>query len=92
MALVANSKLRKVTDLQLLLSDCKGKAVARWIRTDCGRVKHLELAVRPGLLPRLAWFDLIAALRDLPLAGGVAAGTGEPCSGRTATMGPFPPW
>jgi hypothetical protein len=46
-------------------------AIARWIRSDCGRAKYLELAARPGLLARLrlAWFVLIGALRDLPLAG-----------------------
>lgn len=44
-------------------------AIARWIRTDCGRAKYLELAARPGLLARLRliWFVLIGALRDLPL-------------------------
>jgi hypothetical protein len=46
-------------------------AIARWIRSDCGRAKYLELAARPGLLARLrlGWFVLIGALRDLPLAG-----------------------
>ena len=36
-------------------------AIARWIRSDCGRAKYLELAARPGLLARLrlAWFVLI---------------------------------
>ncbi len=45
-------------------------AVARWIRTECGRAKYLELASRPGPVAwlRRAWFVLIAALRDLPLA------------------------
>jgi hypothetical protein len=45
-------------------------AIARWIRSDCGRAKYLELAARPGLLARLrlAWFVLIGALRDLPLS------------------------
>jgi hypothetical protein len=44
-------------------------AVWRWIRTDCGRAKYQELAARPGWLARLrlAWFVLIAALRDLRL-------------------------
>ena len=50
-------------------------AVARWIRTECGQAKYLELASRPGVLARLrlVWFVLIGALRDLPLAwrGGV---------------------
>jgi hypothetical protein len=45
-------------------------AIARWIKTDCGRAKYLQLAARPGPLARLrlGWFVLIAALRDLPLA------------------------
>jgi len=38
----------------------------RWIKTDCGRAKYAELASRPGALARLrlAWFVLIASLRD----------------------------
>jgi hypothetical protein len=41
--------------------------LAAWIRTPCGRAKYLTLAERPGLPARLrlAWFVLIAALRDL---------------------------
>ena len=41
-------------------------SVFRWIKTDCGRAKYAELAARPGALARvrLAWFVLIAALRD----------------------------
>ncbi|MCP9809860.1 hypothetical protein KBY58_10485 [Cyanobium sp. HWJ4-Hawea] len=37
-----------------------------WIKTACGRAKYDELAQRPGPLAklRLAWFVLIAALRD----------------------------
>ncbi|MCX5951339.1 MAG: hypothetical protein NT158_09360 [Cyanobacteria bacterium] len=40
--------------------------IARWIKTDCGRSQYLELAARPGPLARLrlAWFVLIAGLRD----------------------------
>jgi hypothetical protein len=40
--------------------------VPRWIKTDCGRAKYAELAARPGAWARLrlAWFVLIAALRD----------------------------
>ena len=40
--------------------------VHRWIKTECGRAKYAELATRPGPLAklRLAWFVLIAALRD----------------------------
>jgi hypothetical protein len=50
-------------------------AINRWIKTECGRAKYAELAARPGLLAplRLAWFVLIAALRDWRLpdqAGG----------------------
>jgi hypothetical protein len=38
----------------------------RWIKTECGRTKYAELAARPGPVAkiRLAWFVLIAALRD----------------------------
>jgi hypothetical protein len=43
----------------------------RWIKTECGRAKYDQLAAQQGLLARLrlAWFVLIAALRDwrLPL-------------------------
>jgi len=41
----------------------------RWIKTDCGRAKLVDLAARPGVLARLRliWFVVIAALRDLPL-------------------------
>jgi hypothetical protein len=37
-----------------------------WIKTECGRAKYAELAAQQGLLAklRLAWFVLIAALRD----------------------------
>lgn len=43
--------------------------VFRWIKTPCGRARYVELAARPGVLARLrlAWFVLIAALRDLDL-------------------------
>ncbi|MFM7286992.1 MAG: hypothetical protein ACKO02_09245 [Cyanobium sp.] len=42
----------------------------RWIKTDCGRAKYLDLAARQGLPARLrlGWFVLIAALRDWRLA------------------------
>jgi hypothetical protein len=45
-------------------------SVARWIKTDCGRSKYLQLASRQGPLARLrlAWFVLIAGLRDWRLA------------------------
>ena len=44
--------------------------IARWIKTDCGRSQYLELAARPCPLARLrlAWFVLIAGLRDWRLA------------------------
>ena len=41
-------------------------ALHRWIKTDCGRAKLAELQQRTGQANRmrLAWFILIAALRD----------------------------
>jgi hypothetical protein len=41
-------------------------AAHRWIKTDCGRAKYAELAGRSGASARLrlAWFVLIAAIRD----------------------------
>ena len=41
-------------------------ALHRWIKTDCGRAKLAELQQRTGLANRvrLAWFILIATLRD----------------------------
>ena len=41
-------------------------ALHRWIKTDCGRAKLAELQQSTGLAnrARLAWFILIAALRD----------------------------
>lgn len=41
-------------------------AVFRLIKTECGRAKYTELAGREGIGARLrlAWFVLIAALRD----------------------------
>jgi hypothetical protein len=44
-------------------------AAYRWIKSDCGRAKYQQLAARPGAAARLrlAWFVLIAALRDWPL-------------------------
>ena len=43
--------------------------IHRWIKTDCGRAKYNKLASKPGALAklRLAWFVLIAAIRDAPL-------------------------
>ena len=45
-------------------------AVFRWIKTDCGRAKYTDLAARrgPGARLRLAWFVVIAALRDWRLS------------------------
>ena len=44
-------------------------AAFRWIKTDCGRAKYLELAQRQGVAARLrlAWFIVIAGLRDWKL-------------------------
>lgn len=55
----------------------------RWIKTDCGRALYTELAARPGLPARLrlAWFVLIAALRDWRLADPDQGGGSGP-SGR----------
>ena len=41
-------------------------AAFRWIKTECGRAKYAELVSQPGPLARLrlAWFVLIAAIRD----------------------------
>jgi hypothetical protein len=40
--------------------------IHRWIKAPCGRAQYAELANRSGLPARLrlAWFVLIAALRD----------------------------
>ena len=45
-------------------------AAYRWIKTECGRAKYTELAGRKGASARLrlAWFVLIAAIRDWQLA------------------------
>ena len=41
-------------------------ALHRWIKTDCGRAKLAELQQRTGPANRwrLAWFIVIAGLRD----------------------------
>ena len=41
-------------------------AIPSGIRSVCGRAKYLQLAARPGAWARLrlAWFVLIASLRD----------------------------
>jgi hypothetical protein len=43
--------------------------IQRLIKTECGRAKYAELAGRRGPLAwvRLAWFVLVAAIRDWPL-------------------------
>jgi hypothetical protein len=45
-------------------------AAFRWIKTDCGRAKYLDLSQREGVPARLrlGWFVLIAGLRDWRLA------------------------
>ena len=45
-------------------------ALNRWIKTNCGRAKLADLQQRTGTIARmrLAWFILIAALRDWRLA------------------------
>ena len=42
----------------------------RWIKSECGRAKLADLQQRRGPIARtrLAWFILIAALRDWRLA------------------------
>lgn len=56
----------------------------RWIKSDCGRAKYLDLAQRQGLPARLrlGWFVLIAALRDWrlpdPEPGSAAQGSPPP--------------
>ena len=41
----------------------------RWIKTECGRAKYIDLASRKGIAAklRLGWFVVIAAARDLPV-------------------------
>lgn len=40
--------------------------IFRWIKTECGRAKYADLSSRSGFTSqaRLAWFVVIAALRD----------------------------
>ena len=54
--------------------------VFRWIKTPCGRARYVELAARPGVWARLrlAWFVLIAVLRDWRLADPDQAAGSEP--------------
>jgi hypothetical protein len=51
------------------VSGMESHPIHRWIKSACGRAKYVELAARQGPLARvrLAWFVLIAALRDWPL-------------------------
>ena len=51
-------------------------ALHRWIKTDCGRAKlaDLQQCTGPIARARLAWFILIAALRDWPLPNPDQAG------------------
>ena len=55
-------------------------SIQRWIKTECGRAQYLQLAARPGALARLrlAWFVMIAALRDWPLPDPDQAGGSTP--------------
>lgn len=57
--------------------------LAFWIRTPCGRAKYGRLAARTGPLARLrlAWFVLIAALRDLGQPLPQAEGDADESSG-----------
>ena len=70
--------------MDAILELCQGReampqpTIHRWIKTECGRAKYAELAARRGVVARLrlAWFVLIAALRDWHLpdqSGGSAS-------------------
>ena len=52
-----------------MIKDMDNTGIERWIKTDCGRAKYSELALRTGFVAklRLGWFVLIAVLRDLPI-------------------------
>jgi hypothetical protein len=41
----------------------------RWIKTECGRAKYIDLSSRDGVIAklRLGWFVLIAGIRDISL-------------------------
>ena len=41
----------------------------RWIKTECGRAKYIDLTSRKGIAAklRLGWFVVIAAARDLQI-------------------------
>ncbi len=65
--------LPPMTSAPEVAADAVPAAIARWVKTPCGRAKYLELAHRGGFGARLRrwWFVLIAALRDwrLPADG-----------------------
>lgn len=46
------------------------QGIERWIKTECGRAKYAQLAQRRGPVARLrlAWFVVIAVLRDVVLS------------------------
>lgn len=46
------------------------QVIERWIKTDCGRAKYAQLSQRRGIMARLrlAWFVVIAVLRDVVLS------------------------
>jgi hypothetical protein len=53
-------------DNALTLARMQQPAIHRWIKTECGRAKYADLSARPGAMARLrlAWFVVIASLRD----------------------------
>jgi len=50
----------------MTIKDAIPRLTPRLIKTPCGRSKYAELAARKGLpaMIRLAWFVVIASLRD----------------------------
>ena len=46
------------------------QGIERWIKTECGRAKYAQLSQRRGIVARLrlAWFVVVAVLRDVVLA------------------------
>jgi len=46
------------------------KGIDWWIRTECGRAKYAQLSQRRGFFAalRLAWFVVIAGIRDVVLS------------------------
>ncbi len=57
-------------DYKQLSYQAMDQGIERWIKTDCGRAKYAHLAQRRGILARLrlAWFVVIAVLRDVVLS------------------------